>query len=73
LISLFAIHFALRPPTERLINPHAFPERTVMKMPSEYFTCPFNTSRDDAKGGKSENEGGRSEGKAVVQSMLGRR
>lgn len=45
-----------------------------MKMPSEYFTYPFNTSRDDVKGGgKSENEGERNEGKAAVQSMPERR
>lgn len=47
-----------RPRAERLINLRAFPERTVMKMPPEYFTCPFNTSQKGWSGGaKSENGG----------------
>lgn len=58
----WAIHFALHSRAERLINPRAFPERTVMKMPPEYFTCPFNTSTDGAEERKVRTKRGRGEG-----------
>jgi len=42
-----------------------------MKMPPEYFTCPFNTSRDEAEERKVRKKRGKrgNEGKAAVQSM----
>lgn len=45
-----------------------------MKMPPEYFTCPFNTSTDGSGGTESENEKREergNEGKAAVHVDAG--